>query len=160
MTGPGTAVHNESRLIVGGEVDLAKESVSGIINVGESLKTGVYTIRLDDIKSGTTASEQGAIVSLLDASGSVLKQTVVAPGNTVSLLTDSSGQKVQVRVFKTAPGYTFGAKWADMSVISNEMILKDADTPEVNGDKTLNNNNSWKAKLLWKNRDTSSSTGG
>ncbi len=146
--------YNETTVRSGGEINLAKETVGGIINVGESLEAaGGVRVRLDDIKEGSSATEQHAIVSVLDANDAVLKQTTIAPGVTQTVST-SGGVQVRVRVFKTAPGYTFGAKWADMSVISNEMKLKDGDVVEVNGDR--DKNSKWKVRLAWKNRDTGS----
>lgn len=147
-----SSTDNETTVRSGGEINLAKESVGGIINVGESLEAaGGVRVRLDDIKEGSTASEQHAIVSILDANDAVLKQTTIAPGVTQTVST-AGGVQVRVRVFKTAPGYTFGAKWADMSVISNELILKDGDVIDVNGDR--DKNSKWKVRLTWKNRDT------
>ncbi len=151
---PTVAVQNtETNLSNGGTVELSKESVGGIINVGDSLDAGNgYKITLDDIKSGTSSSEQSAIISLVDANGQVVKQTTIAPGSTQTLTTTAGGAQILVRVFKTAPGYTFGAKWADMSVLSNQITLKDADsTIEVNGDRT--SNDPWSVALGWKNRD-------
>ena len=154
---PNTVIQNETTVVTGGEVDLAKESVGGIINVGESLDAaGGVKVRLDDIKEGSSASEQSAIVSILDANGAVLKQTTISPGVTQTVST-SGGVQVRVRVFKTAPGYTFGAKWADMSVISNEMKLKDGDIVDVNGNRDVNSK--WKVRLAWKNRDVGTSAG-
>ncbi len=154
-TSPGVGSSaNETGLLSGGEVDLAKESVGGIINVGECLDAaGGLKVCLDDIKEGNTASEQSAIISIKDANGAVLKQTTVAPGTTQTIST-TGGSQVRVRVFKTAPGYTFGAKWADMSVISNELKLKDGDIVESNANRDVNSK--WKVRLAWKNRDTGS----
>lgn len=149
---PTTTILNETNVVSGGEINLAKESVGGIVNVGDSLDAGNgLKIRLDDIKEGTTATEQSAIISVVDANGAVIKQTTVTPGTTQTIST-AGGVQTRVRVFKTAPGYTFGAKWADMSVISNELVLKDGDVVEANGDR--DKNDKWKVRLGWKNRDT------
>src|SRR3989338_2280267 len=146
--------NNETGVQSGGEINLAKESVGGIINVGECLDAaGGLKVCLDDIKEGSTSSEQSAIISIKDANGALLKQTTVAPGTTQTIST-TGGTQVRVRVFKTAPGYTFGAKWADMSVISNELVLKDGDSVEVHSDR--DKNTKWKVRLAWKNRDTTS----
>ncbi len=151
---PNSAINNETALNSGGEINLAKESVGGIINVGECLDAaGGLKVCLDDIKEGSTASEQHAIVSVKDANGALLKQTTISPGTTQTVSV-SGGTQVRVRVFKTAPGYTFGAKWADMSVISNELVMKDGDIVEVNNDR--DKNSKWKVRLAWKNKDTGS----
>ncbi|MDO8554640.1 MAG: S-layer protein [Candidatus Micrarchaeota archaeon] len=153
QSGASTVI-NETHVQNGGTVELSKESVGGIINVGDSLDAGNgYKITLDDIKSGTSSAEQSAIVSLVDANGQVVKQTTISPGSTQTLTTTAGGAQILVRVFKTAPGYTFGAKWADMSVLSNQITLKDADsTVEVNGDRS--SNDPWSVALGWRNRDT------
>lgn len=152
-----TTPNNSTRVVAGGTVELSKESVGGIINVGDSLDAGNgYKVILDDIKSGTTSSEQSAIISLVDANGQTVKQTTVAPGSTSTLTTVTGGSQILVRVYKTAPGYTFGAKWADMAVLSNQLTLKNADsTIEVNGEREKNQD--WTVALGWKNRDTGSS---
>ena len=148
-----TTAANQSHLYLGGELDLAKESVSGIVNVGDVLEAqGGYTVRLDDIKSGNTAAEQSAIVSILDSNGEVLKQTTVAPGSTSSI--SVAGDKILVRVYKTAPGYTYGAKWADMAIVKNELVLKDNNYPEVNGENKVNKDAEWRVRLAWKRKET------
>ncbi|MFH2106373.1 MAG: S-layer protein [Candidatus Micrarchaeota archaeon] len=156
LENPSIRAENLTVLHIGGEVDLAKESLSGIVNVGDVLKAqSGYSVRLDDIKAGTTAAEQSAIVSILDSNGNVLKQTTVAPGSTSSITIGSD--KIMVRVYKTAPGYTYGAKWADMAIIQNELSLKDSLYPEVNGDNSLNKDANWRVRLGWKKKETAAS---
>ena len=153
----GVAVtNNEATVQHGGTVELSKEAVGGIINVGDSLDAGNgYKVTLDDIKSASTSAEQSAIISLTGPNGEVIKQTTIAPGTTQTLTTVAGGAQILVRVFKTAPGYTFGAKWADMSVLSNQITLKDGDTTvEVNGERQKND--PWTVALGWKNRDLDS----
>ncbi len=158
---PETDIDNETGLARGGEVNLAKESISGIINVGETLEgSSGYSVRLDDIKTGDSSSEQQAIVSILDSNGNVVKQDKVSPGSTKSI-TVVGGESIMVRVYKTAPGYTFGAKWADMALITSELKLKDAETPEINKDSNINDDGDtdWRTALVWRNKDTINSGG-
>ncbi|MBI5227274.1 hypothetical protein HY988_01680 [Candidatus Micrarchaeota archaeon] len=143
-------VTTESLLARGGSVKLAKESVSGILNQGESLPVDDLKVRLDDLEAhGETTS---AIISLVDANGNVLLQDTVTPGTTDEKTVN--GKKYRFHVYKVAPGYTFGAKWADMAVYAQELQLDDnKDLDSVN-----NNNKGWHVSLGWKNRDATSTS--
>ncbi|MBI5698395.1 MAG: hypothetical protein HZC29_07955, partial [Thaumarchaeota archaeon] len=153
LEAPSTTAENQSVLKVGGKLSLAKESISQIVNVGDVLKAqSGYSVRLDDIKSGSTSDEQSAIVSILDSNGVVVKQKVIASGSTSSTTVGSS--KIMIRVYKTAPGYTLVSKWADMAVIQDEMTFEDNNYPQVNGETQKNKDGKWKVRLGWKRKET------
>ncbi len=86
--------------------------VAGILNQGESLNVGGYMVQLDDLE--VNGSTIGAIVSVLDSCGNTLLKEVIAQGETKDMELD--GQTMAVTVNQVAPGYTFGAKWADVSI--------------------------------------------
>jgi hypothetical protein len=144
----GSAATNEDDVFAGGSATLAKESVYGIVNVGESLKSkdGQISVRLDDIS--TLEGEKPAIVSFLDANGNVISggNDQIAPGSTVKKTI--GGNTYKVRVYQTAPGYTFGAKWVEMALLENELELKDDDAIDS---QTINED--WTVRVLWKDKD-------
>ncbi len=138
-----------AKVVTGGSVTLAKESVHGVVPIGEELESsdGNIKVRLDDIALQTGANnEHPAIVSILDKNGNVIKQDQINPGTTQKETVN--GVTYKIRVYKTAPGYTMGAKWAEMALIEDELELKD-------GDKVSDDNELWKVAILWKNKDAS-----
>jgi hypothetical protein len=97
-----------------GGITLAKEAVSGIVNQGESLPVDDLRFQLDDLEvHGDTIN---AIVSVLDAMGNVLQKDKVSSGQTKTF--NIQGTDYHLHVYMLAPGYTFGAKWADMAIFS------------------------------------------
>ncbi|MFH0885021.1 MAG: hypothetical protein V1861_04885, partial [Candidatus Micrarchaeota archaeon] len=138
-------VTTETEVRAGGSVKLAKEAVAGILNQGESLPVDGLKFQLDDLEAhGDTTS---AIISVLDANGNILKKDKVAPGQTKELMV--SGKTYRFHVYKVAPGYTFGAKWADVAIFAKELELVDGQ--ELNQDE--NNNEGYEVALGWKNLD-------
>ena len=104
---------------------LAKEAISGIINVGEILDTGTgYKVRLDDISREVGAGNaHPAIITVLDANDNEICQDQVNPGETKDdLCEEPTG--VKLHVYQTAPGLNFIAKWAEMAVYSDEIELE------------------------------------
>ncbi|NYZ74229.1 hypothetical protein H0O00_03740, partial [Candidatus Micrarchaeota archaeon] len=121
MNAPALELANENYLVNGGSVKLAKEAVSGILNQGESLPVDDLKFQLDDLEAH--GEETSAILSILDANGNVLKKDKVLPGQTKEF--QISGKSYRFHVYKVAPGYTFGAKWADVAIFAKELELKD-----------------------------------
>lgn len=146
----GTNLTSENQLVNGGEVKLAKESVSGILNQGESLPVDNLKFQLDDLEAhGDTTS---AILSILDANGNVLKKDKVAPSETKDYTIN--GKDYKFHVYKVAPGYTFGAKWADVAIFSSELDLKDGQKL----DQGKGTNDGYQVALGWKNLDAGSAS--
>jgi hypothetical protein len=138
---------DENELVNGGSIKLAKESISGIVNQGESLSVDNLKFQLDDLEAhGDTTA---AIISVLDANDNVLKKDKVTPATTKEFLIQ--GKSYRLHVFKVAPGYTFGAKWADMSIFSHELELVDGQELDPDED----NNEEYEVYLGWKNRAAS-----
>ncbi len=138
-------VTTETEVRNGGSVKLAKEAVAGILNQGESLPVDGMKFQLDDLEAhGDTTS---AIISVLDANGNILKKDKVAPGQTKEMTVN--GKTYRFHVYKVAPGYTFGAKWADVAIFAKELELVDGQ--ELNQDE--NNNEGYEVALGWKNMD-------
>ncbi|HQT44699.1 MAG TPA: hypothetical protein PLO51_01870, partial [Candidatus Micrarchaeota archaeon] len=149
LSTPSTAVttNNTQYPIAGGTVKLAKESAYKIVNIGETLDAGNFKVKLSDISVATGQSNSHpAIVDILDANGAVLSQQQIEAGSTYTFT--SGGQSARIHVYQTSPGFTLNAKWAEMAVYSDELTLTD-------GQQVDDSNTGWKAKLLWKNRDTS-----
>ncbi|MEM4367022.1 MAG: hypothetical protein QW035_02735 [Candidatus Anstonellales archaeon] len=139
------------KVVAGGSVTLAKESVYGFVNVGEYLDAGEIKVRLDDITAGDAAENQRAVISVLDANGQPTGvQDTITPGSTKKVLV--GGKEYRIRVYQTAPGYTFGAKWAEMALISEEFTITDQEYMDEPNDL-------WKASVLWKNRDATTDDG-
>jgi len=128
-----------------GMVKLAKESVSGIINQGESLPVDDLKFQLDDLEAhGDTTA---AIISIIDANGNVLEKDKVSPGQTKEF--NVGGTQFRFHVYKVAPGYTFGAKWADVAIFSHELELEDGQELDADEDS----NPDYEVALGWKNMD-------
>ena len=136
---------NENELRAGGMVKLAKEAVAGILNQGESLPVDNLKFQLDDLEAhGDTTS---AILSVLDANGNILLKDKVDPGDTKEMTVQ--GKVYRFHVYKVAPGYTFGAKWADVAIFAQELELVDGQ--ELDQDEGMNEG--YEVALGWKNLD-------
>jgi len=144
-TSANPCLTSENTLVNGGDVQLAQESQSGVLNVGDSLAVGNLKFQLQDLVA--ISGSESAIISIMDANGNVLKQDTVAPGETTTYTLD--GQQYKFHVYTVAPGYTFGAKWADVAIYSNTLDLQDgAQLDQTNGD-----NPDYQVSLGWKNLD-------
>lgn len=157
MTNPTAADSSSTTVLNGGSIKLAKEAKYDIINVGGVIDGGTFKVRLADIAVATgSANTHPAIVDILDANDAVVGQIQVNPGDTYTFTQSSTGQTIKVHVYRTAPGFTLNAKWAEMAIYTDEITLQDAQRYNLasSGDKNYN----VKVSLLWKNRDWSSAT--
>ncbi|MBI5047117.1 hypothetical protein HZC07_05315 [Candidatus Micrarchaeota archaeon] len=91
-------------------------SVSGVLNQGESLSFNSYRINLDDISVVPSNEPPSAILSLTDAQGNVMNHFQLRAGQDRVL--SFNGTEIQVSVSEVAAGYTFGAKWANVTISS------------------------------------------
>ena len=137
----------ESMIVNGGFIKLAKESVAGILNQGESLPVDNMKFQLDDLEAHGSATS--AIISVLDANGNILKKDTIPPGETKDF--NLGGKSYRFHVYKVAPGYTFGAKWADVAIFSKELTLTDGQKLDQDNAK----NEAYQVALGWKNLDAS-----
>ncbi|NYZ77612.1 hypothetical protein H0O02_04855, partial [Candidatus Micrarchaeota archaeon] len=58
------------------------------------------------------------------------------------------GKIYRFHVYKVAPGYTFGAKWADVAIFSKELKLQDGQ----HLDPDYDTNQDWQVAVGWKNK--------
>ena len=109
------------------EVHLAKEARYGVISVGEFLETedGQYRVVLDDINKNDLLGNP-AIISIVDRNNNTITQDQITPGETKRYTL--GGKDVFVHVYQTAPGTVQLAKWAEMAIIKDSIVLKDGDT--------------------------------
>ncbi len=139
----------------GGTVKLAKEAKYDIINVGGVIDGGTFKIRLADISVATGATNlHPAIIDILDANDAVVGQIQVNPGETYTYTQSSTGSQIKVHVYRTAPGFTLNAKWAEIAVYTDEITLEDGKRYDNAASDDVNWKNV-KVSLLWKNRDGS-----
>jgi len=135
---------SESSLVAGGFVKLAKESVSGILNQGESITVDDLKFQLDDLEAHGEGT--WAIISVLDANGNILKKDKVAAGSTKEFVINS--KTYRFHVYKNAPGYTFGAKWSDVAIYSKELKLQNGQKLDPDYDT----NKYYTVYVGWKNK--------
>ncbi len=151
-TTSGSGVTSETQIYAGGYIKLAKESVSGILNQGESLPVDDLKFHLDDLEAhGDTTA---ALISVLDANDNILRQDRVAPAETKEFPIE--GTTYRFHVYKVAPGYTFGAKWADVAIFSKELKLEDGQHLDPDYDE----NQDWQVAVGWKNKGAAANAGG
>lgn len=155
MTNPTAILNSSTAALKGGQIKLAKEAKYGIINVGQVLDAGTFKVRLSDISVAVGADNtHPAIIDILDANEAVVGQIQVDPGTTYTFTQSGTGNVVKIHVYKTAPGFTLNAKWAEMAVYSDEITLKDAS--RYNLVSSTDTDKNFKVSLLWKNKDWSS----
>ncbi|MEK6982343.1 MAG: hypothetical protein AABX38_05410 [Candidatus Micrarchaeota archaeon] len=102
-------------------------SVSGIISRGESI---IYTtsnlvpvaIQLDDLV--ISPSSISAALSILDRDCAIIRRLLIPGGQTANVWV--SGSQLSVTANRLAPGYTFNAVWADLTV--SDVCSSDAGT--------------------------------
>jgi hypothetical protein len=146
-------VYTENELYNGGSVKLAKESIGGIVNQGESLPVDNLKFQLDDLEAHGNV-DTAAIISVLDANGNILKKDKIPQSQTKEFTV--AGKTYRIHVYKVAPGYTFGAKWADLAVYSQELELRDGQELDQDNGK----NKGYTVALGWKNLDASNQVPG
>ncbi|MCX6772427.1 MAG: S-layer protein [Candidatus Micrarchaeota archaeon] len=157
MTPPTTALASSTAIINGGLVKLAKEAKYGIINVGQVLDAGTFKVRLSDISVAVGATNtHPAIIDILDANEAVVGQIQVDPGTTYTFTQSGTGNVVKVHVYRTAPGFTLNAKWAEMAIYTDEITLQDGSRYNLVSSTDVNQN--FEVSLLWKNRDYAAGT--
>ncbi|MEM4555074.1 MAG: S-layer protein [Candidatus Anstonellaceae archaeon] len=147
MERPTANLQSTTSVVTGGEVRLAKEAKYGIINVGQSLDAGNFKVRLTDISYAVGADKSyPAIIDILDANDQVIGQIKVNEKDTYTYVQPGTSNTIKIHVYKTAPGLTLNAKWAEMAIFSDEIVLKD-------GKEIDQKNKEYKVSLLWKNKD-------
>ncbi|MEM0356571.1 MAG: hypothetical protein QW465_02360 [Candidatus Anstonellales archaeon] len=126
--------NNQIYTVSGAEIHLAKEATYGIINVGESLQTedGQYRVVLDDISKNDQVNNP-AIISVVDRNNNTLVQDQIRPGETKTLQL-GGGRTIKVHVYQTAPGTIQLAKWAELAILKDSIVLR-------HGDNFLNDQN-------------------
>ena len=135
------------------KVKLAKEAVSGIINVGEIMEApSGYKVRLEDISREVGMNNaHPAIITVLDANDNEICQDQVYPGQTKDDLCEEHTE-VKLHVYQTAPGLNFIAKWAEMAIYKDEITLesneKFLDPDDVSG----SDDTEWMVYLGWTNK--------
>jgi hypothetical protein len=145
MSPPVVSVTNEIKVQNGGYVKLGKERMGGIVNKDETLTVDCLWFRLDDIEEHD--GRRAAIISVVDEYGNVLKRDKVFPGQTKEFNID--GGIYRLHVWKVAPGYEFGAVWADMSILSDEIKVEDGQHLDPDYERFRG----WEAVVGWKNKD-------
>ncbi len=159
MNDPVLTMRSQVNATSGGTVKLAKEAKYGIVQVGGVLDAGTFQIRLSDISVAVGAANvHPAIIDVLDANEAVVGQIQVDPGSTYTFTQSGTGNTVKIHVYKTAPGFTLNAKWAEMAIYSDEVTLKDGQ--RYNLVSSTDTDKNFKVSLIWKNRDFTGSTGG
>lgn len=130
----------------GSKMKLAKEAVSGILNVGEMLDTGTgYKIRLDDIaRESDITNNHPAIITVIDSNGNEVCQDQIFAGDTEDNLCDTT--LVKVHVYQTAPGVLLISKWAEIGIFSDEIEIEDG-LSFVDDDDT-----EWNVAIGWVNK--------
>ena len=150
MTNPTVSQASSTSVINGGQVKLAKEAKYGIVNVGGVLDAGAFKVRLSDISVATGSNnDHPAIIDVLDANDAVIGQVMVNTDQTYTFT--NGGSQVKIHVYKTAPGFTLNAKWAEMAIYTDEITLKDGQRYNLVSSTDADKN--FKVSLLWKNRD-------
>jgi len=145
MNAPSSQLGTEQPLVAGGTVKLGKEAITDVVNQGEWLEVSGYKFVLADIVADT----HEAAIDIIDANGATVSREEIAEGGTKEVTIGDS--TVTIKVLTTVPGYTFGAKWAKFSVLSQEMELSSGQRLDPNKDA----NREWRVVLGWKNRGAS-----
>ena len=94
----------------------AKIKVGGsskVLNVGESLNIRNERVTLNDLTISSPENSR-AVFNIQDSSGAVLFQDSLNIGSSSSATI--GGDTYTFKILKVAPGYTFGAKWANVEV--------------------------------------------
>ncbi|MFA5929533.1 MAG: S-layer protein [Candidatus Micrarchaeia archaeon] len=152
LTAPGTNTTSGNDVIAGGTVKLAKEAKYGIINVGGELDAGTFKVRLSDISVAVgSLNTHPAIIDILDANDAVVGQVQVSADTTYTFTQSGTSNQVKIHVYKTAPGFTLNAKWAEMAVYTDEITLDNGKRYNNVGSDQPDKN--FKVSVLWKNRD-------
>ncbi len=87
---------------------------SGDVNQGESLLIRDFKIRLDDLSTIPSNEPPSAVLSVLDHMDNVLDHVEIQEGSFESM--EFGSTTLTIAATEVAAGYTFGAKWASLSV--------------------------------------------
>ncbi|VVB57883.1 Uncharacterised protein [Candidatus Anstonella stagnisolia] len=148
---------SQTNVYAGGQVKLAKEAKHDIVNVGGVLDAGTFKVRLADISVATGSdNSHPAILDVLDANDNVIGQITVAKDTTYTFTQTGTSNSVNVHVYRTAPGFTLNAKWAEIAIYTDEITLKD--NQRYNLVSSTDTNKYFRTSLLWKNKDWSVAT--
>lgn len=128
------------------QVVLIQESARGILRVGETLLlVGCYAVRLDDV------FEDGSVlISIRDFDGRVVHEGVHSSQSLIPIEVDD-GEILRIRIWQTAPGYTFESKWADISVVEKLLVLTSNLEPVIHVYRGENVWKGWEVGVLWDN---------
>lgn len=96
-------------------VSCSDPAIEGVLNQGQRMPFGNLAIELGDLE--VIGDEHSAIISILDANCNILKKDKIGEGNTVTM--SIAGELYDVTVVKTAAGYTFGERWADINITAS-----------------------------------------
>ncbi len=92
-----------------------KSVITRVVSIGETLDAGNIKVKLEDISLATGPNNiHSAIVSILDANGAILNQTMIDPNSMAKFTV--GGKDYYVVCFETAAGFTLNAKWAKLGV--------------------------------------------
>jgi len=148
---------SQTNVKAGGQIKLAKEAKHDIVNVGGVLDAGTFKVRLADISVATGSdNSHPAILDVLDANDNVVGQITVAKDTTYTFTQSGTSNSVKVHVYRTAPGFTLNAKWAEIAIYTDEITLKD--NSRYNLVSSTDTNKYFRSSLLWKNKDWSVGT--
>ncbi|MDD5023203.1 MAG: S-layer protein, partial [Candidatus ainarchaeum sp.] len=156
MIPAGGNLTSQTDLVSGGSVKLAKESVFGVVNKGDSLNVGTLKFVLEDVSLGTGAkNEHPALLSVyVEGQTTPIKEGIsVNPTETQDISVPGYGT-YKLHVYATGPGYSFGTTWADMAIFSHELELED----DQKLDSLEGENDNWYVTLGWKNKITSTTS--
>jgi hypothetical protein len=110
-----------------------------------------YVLKLVDITVPSSSTPYGvAVIEIYDPSGQKVKEDRIpaVPGSDLLTWTAPDGTKFMIKVYKATPGYTLSAKWAEIAIYSDLLELQD-------GERIANSD--WVAKIVFKNKEFSSS---
>jgi len=148
MTPPsGVSLPTETQLVNGGQIKIAKEAVTGIVNQGQSLVVDNLKFRYDTYQA--QGGNVSAVITILDANGVIKTKDVVPPGATKEY--QINGKKYLFHLYKVAPGATPTTNWIDCAIFERELTLRSGQA--LDADNGTNKYNT--VYLGWRNKGAS-----
>jgi hypothetical protein len=151
MVPPTTTLSDETRLVSGGSATFVKESVGGVVNVyndplypNPGLSVDNLLFRVDNVDG--QAGKSWADISVLDSNGNELERFRIDEGTTKSITVN--GKTYFLRAWKVSPGIQPGARWVQLSILSDIMKLQSGLSLDPDNAK----NKYWHVDLGWQNR--------